>query len=284
MSEAAGSLNRAALLVRAIARGGAGGAGLADLVAATALPRPTVHRVLDMLADIGWVERDAGSKRFYLGREIHALDEDLAVLGETVSLFVNIWLSATPPLPESAQAAARHPIERAATTELARLVEEIGQTVYLNIRAGLDAVCAARQESSARIQTLVLKVGSQVPIGRGAGSMALLAALPLSEAEAIITANRARYVAENAEFDEAAFRAALDEARRRGFASHDSLFTRGISGIGVAVRDVAGYPLAAVSTAFVGDWLGPEDRARFVVRLNEAAERISARLTTSRPA
>jgi hypothetical protein len=42
-----------------------------------------------------------------LGREIHALDEDLAVLGETVSLFVNIWLSATPPLPESAQAAAR---------------------------------------------------------------------------------------------------------------------------------------------------------------------------------
>ena len=42
-----------------------------------------------------------------LGREIHALDEALAVLGETVSLFVNIWLSATPPLPESAQAAAR---------------------------------------------------------------------------------------------------------------------------------------------------------------------------------
>ncbi len=42
-----------------------------------------------------------------LGREIHALDEDLAVLGETVSLFVNIWLAATPPLPENAQASAR---------------------------------------------------------------------------------------------------------------------------------------------------------------------------------
>ena len=42
-----------------------------------------------------------------LGREIHALDEDLAVLGETVSLFVNIWLASTPPLPESAQASAR---------------------------------------------------------------------------------------------------------------------------------------------------------------------------------
>lgn len=42
-----------------------------------------------------------------LGREIHALDEDLAVLGETVSLFIRIWLSSTPPLPENAQAGAR---------------------------------------------------------------------------------------------------------------------------------------------------------------------------------
>lgn len=42
-----------------------------------------------------------------LGRQIDTLDEDLAVLGETISLFINIWLSSTPPLPESAQASAR---------------------------------------------------------------------------------------------------------------------------------------------------------------------------------
>lgn len=42
-----------------------------------------------------------------LGRQVGALDEDLAVLGETVSLFVNIWFASTPPQPESAQAAAR---------------------------------------------------------------------------------------------------------------------------------------------------------------------------------
>lgn len=42
-----------------------------------------------------------------LGRQIDGLDVDLAVLGEAVSLFVNIWLASTPPLPESAQAAAR---------------------------------------------------------------------------------------------------------------------------------------------------------------------------------
>ncbi len=42
-----------------------------------------------------------------LGRQVDTLDEDLAVLGETLSLFVLIWLSSTPPLPENAQAAAR---------------------------------------------------------------------------------------------------------------------------------------------------------------------------------
>lgn len=42
-----------------------------------------------------------------LGRQIDTLDEDLAVLGETLSLFILIWLSSTPPLPENAQAAAR---------------------------------------------------------------------------------------------------------------------------------------------------------------------------------
>ncbi|UZD69354.1 CopG family transcriptional regulator [Brucella sp. JSBI001] len=42
-----------------------------------------------------------------LGRQIDTLDEDLAVLGETVSLFIRFWLTVTPPLPENAQAAAR---------------------------------------------------------------------------------------------------------------------------------------------------------------------------------
>lgn len=42
-----------------------------------------------------------------IGRQLGTLDEDLAVLGETVSLFVNIWLASTPPLPEGAQASAR---------------------------------------------------------------------------------------------------------------------------------------------------------------------------------
>jgi hypothetical protein len=42
-----------------------------------------------------------------LGRQIDGLDEDLAILGETVSLFIRFWLTITPPLSEAAQASAR---------------------------------------------------------------------------------------------------------------------------------------------------------------------------------
>ena len=42
-----------------------------------------------------------------IGRQIGTLDEDLAVLGETLSLFVHFWLTITPPLPDSAKQSAR---------------------------------------------------------------------------------------------------------------------------------------------------------------------------------
>ena len=42
-----------------------------------------------------------------LGRQVDALDEDLAILGETVSLFIRFWLTITPPLPDSTKESAR---------------------------------------------------------------------------------------------------------------------------------------------------------------------------------
>ena len=42
-----------------------------------------------------------------ISRQIDGLDEDVAIIGETLSLFIRFWLTVTPPLPDSAQAAAR---------------------------------------------------------------------------------------------------------------------------------------------------------------------------------
>ena len=42
-----------------------------------------------------------------IGRQIDGLDEDLAIVAETLSLFVEYWLTITPSLPESAHASAK---------------------------------------------------------------------------------------------------------------------------------------------------------------------------------
>jgi len=42
-----------------------------------------------------------------LGRQFDMLDEDVAILGETLSVFVQFWLTMTPPLPDGAKQSAR---------------------------------------------------------------------------------------------------------------------------------------------------------------------------------
>lgn len=248
--DAAGSFARAQILLRAIARAGAEGAELRALAVTTGLPRPTIHRVLAMLEDAGWIEREATSRRFFLGRELFAL---------------------------GVSASARHPLARIAAVPLMRLAAEIKQPVYLIVRSGTDSICIAREEGGQSIQTLVLQVGSRQALGIGAGSMALLAALPEADAAVFVSANLARY-RERAGFDEAGFLRELSNTRIRGFAAHDNLFTQGVSGIGVAVTDAAGYPCAGISTAFVGAWLPVEERPRIIERISLAAREIAARL------
>lgn len=42
-----------------------------------------------------------------IGRQIDGLDEDLAIVGETLSLFIRFWMTLTPPLSDSGEASAR---------------------------------------------------------------------------------------------------------------------------------------------------------------------------------
>ncbi|MFC5508130.1 CopG family transcriptional regulator [Bosea massiliensis] len=42
-----------------------------------------------------------------ISRQIDGMDEDLAILGETLSLFIRFWMTVTPPLPDSAHPSAR---------------------------------------------------------------------------------------------------------------------------------------------------------------------------------
>ncbi|OAF06693.1 hypothetical protein AYJ54_19435 [Bradyrhizobium centrolobii] len=249
----AGSFNRAVLILRSLAQDAHRGTSIRDIVIRTGLPRPTVHRVLNQLMDANWIEEGDGAQ-IYLGK-------DLACLGLA--------------------AIVRHPLQRIADQALERLAREMEQTVYLTLRVGYEAVCLARYEPENPIQTLVLQVGTREALGIGAGGMAILASLHESEARQIIEKNMQRY-RQRSNFDEAAFQRAHDVARSRGHAAHDGLFRKGLSGIGVAVKDAAKNPLAAISTAFVSDWLDQSQRDHCAKLLQKAAADLSDELSLSR--
>ena len=251
-----GSLNRAALLITTIARGSRKGSSLTELVARTSLPRPTIHRVLDMLMALGWVERDAQTARFNLG-------PDLAALGYS--------------------AITRYPLERIASTELSQLAAALRQVIYLSVRAGLDMVCIGRFESESQIQAGRGWVGMRGPLGMSPSCMGMFAHMPPAEVQAIVDANMSRYHRIEG-FDETGFHQTLAAAMRNGYGTYDDIvLDRSTSGFGVPILDRDGYPVAAIGTTYITGWLDAAQQQDCLQQLTQAAARITRMLFEDEP-
>jgi DNA-binding IclR family transcriptional regulator len=120
---------------------------LADLVAATALPRPTTHRLAVALERHGLLARDDRG-RFVLG-------------GRLVG-----W-----------GAAAGRGLVDAALPVLAALCEETGESAQLYVREGDRRVCVAVHERPSGLRDTV-PLGAVLPLTKGSGGKVLLAWAP----------------------------------------------------------------------------------------------------------
>lgn len=251
----AGSLNRAVVLLNTIAGDSHKGSTMTRLVARSGLPRPTIHRVLNMLMTIGWVERDQQTGRYNLGA-------DLAALGYS--------------------AMSRHPIERIAATDLSMLAKELQQVVFLGVRSGLDMVCIGRYDSASEIQVGRGGVGMRSPFGITPACMGMLACMPETEVNDIIRANLSRYYRMEG-FDEKGFHQTVAESRKAGVGIYGNiLLDRTTSGLGVAICNPAGSPIAGIGTVYISEWLDDQQRTECLARMQEAALRISAQLMNPR--
>jgi DNA-binding IclR family transcriptional regulator len=217
------AIDRAIRLMRRIAAEGAAGARLTDLARAAELVPPTARRILKRLIDHGVVAQDPDTQRYFLG----TLTYELGL-------------------------AASHRVDLAARMRpmLMRIAELSGDTAYLVIRSGTEAVCIDRVEGSYPIKTLTLKVGDRVPLGLSAGSLAILAVLPEADAESVIAANRAAFLA-GGRLTESMLRDDLTKARERGYALRRNAIADGAIGLGVVVPNGDMPPFAGVSLAMV---------------------------------
>src|SRR6476660_2354300 len=109
---------------------------LEELTRAIGLPKPTVFRILRLLARGGLVQRDVHEKRYLVGERVAALALDVQM---------------------------RSPRRRERRAILARLVEAIGETCNFTMLDGTEVVYLERVETSANVR-LHMKAGSRVPL------------------------------------------------------------------------------------------------------------------------
>ncbi|HVL58009.1 MAG TPA: IclR family transcriptional regulator [Burkholderiaceae bacterium] len=248
-TEGARSIRRAILVLRLLAAGQERGVRLIDLVAGSGLPRPTVHRILRVLLEEGAVEQDRATRRYMIGPEASLLGLARKAL---------------------------FPIRSIADPALEHLRRQVGDTVFLTIRSGLDSVCVDRRVGSYPLQVLALEIGARRPLGIGVSGVAMLSSLPEAAAAAVVESNAARFATHG--LAPAQLHEQVRLARQRGHAYSAQGIIKGTRAVAVAVVDGAQLPVAAISIAAVADRLSPARLAPTVALLREQADAVSRRL------
>ena len=110
---------------------------------------------------------------------------------------------------------------------VARLAHECGDSAFFSIRRDVFAVCVLREDGDYPLKTHVLLPGDRHPLGVGAGSLAILAALPDDEVDACLQANAALIARRYPHYSVPLIRALVDESRERGYSVNQGLVVPG---------------------------------------------------------
>lgn len=242
--------------VRSVARAadlliilGSGPRPLREISAQVGLTKPTAHRILSSLRSRGMVMQDPLSGDYGLGPACFHL------MSAVVNGQAGFVLDAKP--------------------TLEALREETGETITIDIRAGLSRICIQEYPSPHAIR-YISGVGSANGIYVGSAGKILLAFLPVDERERILRDLRLVQVTSSTITDLDVLRAELDNVRAAGFAVSHGERVAGAIGVSAPVLDASGRALASLSV------LGPAERlAPRIVQAQEQVIRAAAEITKS---
>lgn len=243
------SVRRALAILRVLAAGRETGVPLADVVRATGLTRPTAHRLVHVLVEEGIVEQNPRTRRYAVGQQV----PELALARQS----------------RSALLVAAEPV-------LSEVSRDIGDTLFLTVRTGLDSLCVARWIGTYPIQVLSIEVGARRPLGVSSAGIAILAALPPAEARQIVSKNQVRFGAYRTTPAIASDQIAA--ARRRGYGIHQIGIVPGTKAVSATIRGRDGRPVAALTIAAVRNRLGPRREGEVGEALKRAASAIERAL------
>jgi DNA-binding IclR family transcriptional regulator len=216
------SLQRAIILLRAVARHNAHGAHLSNLAREVNLHPATARRLLSALSAEGFTSFDPISKLYKLGITLYHL-------GSVANQFA---------------------VREQFHSILEKIAEETEDTVFLLIRSGNDCMCVDRIEGKFPIRALTIDVGVSRPLGVGVGSLALIAFLPRNDFEKVVTANAQRYKSFD-RLEAGIIRNTAKKSQKRGFVLSEGLFWAGVTSIGVPVFGESREVIAAITVTAI---------------------------------
>jgi DNA-binding IclR family transcriptional regulator len=234
-------LDRAVALLNHLGEVGERGARAQEVAKALGLTAPTAHRILAALQRHGLVERETATKRYRLGLSLFAM---------------------------GAKAADGTGLRRLCRPALTRIAAQTGDTVFLMARSGFNVVCVDRQEGSYIIGSLTGHIGGQVPLGVGSASLAILAFLPIEEAEIVMEAN-ARLYDDYIGLNSDVIRAQLTYVREKGYALDQGQLVAGISALAVPILPQGRDVMAALTINMTSARLPKKRIPELVTRLRE---------------
>jgi len=229
------SIRRVFAILRVVAAEGGNGLRLSEIASRARLHLATTHRLLRSLAVERAVVYDPFSRMYHIGHDF--LQQEHETLDQRVRDHFR-------PL-------------------LQRVSDLTHDTVFLSARHGRDALYIHSAHGEFPPGPLPLDVGGRRPLGVGAGSLCLLAAMPARELAHTVEANEDRYVRYGSTAHDV--RAKLRAYRRDGFAFDSDTVVHGLSSVGVPLYDDQGAVVAAISVLSTNERL-PPDRQHQVVR------------------
>ena len=245
------SVDRALRLLALVGREAERGAQLSDIVEESGLNKPTARRLLLALMRAGLIEQETRTRRYFLGEEAY-------VLGTLASR--------------------RHGLLELSMESLRNLSEITMDTSFVSVRRGNYAVCLYREEGTYPVRTHALQVGNQHPLGIGAGSLAMLAALPDDEIGRVLAENRKVLETLYANYTVELIWQDIVATRANGYALNPGRIFAGSWGMGIAIMFPDGRVAGALSIAAIDSRMNAERQPELARHMKTEVERVEDKL------
>jgi IclR family transcriptional regulator, acetate operon repressor len=190
-----------------------------ELASKLGLSKATVHRLMQLLESLGYLQREPGSKRFILGSRANQM---------ALATMMN-----------SPHRAVRHAILRS-------LVDEVQETCNITILAGDEIAYIDRVESHWPLRTH-FQPGSRIPLHCGASGKLFLSMMPALKRRRLLTAAPLRKYTDKTVIDPAEIEKELKHIRASKVGVDNEEFLQGLIGVAVPVFDRRGRICATVS-------------------------------------